>query len=183
MCGIGTKRAQLAAEAAIDMQHGVVRYLCDGSTETEKAAAFERAAKAGGVGGSEGSSGHVRGDRPRPGRCWGFASTQIPQRLQQGQLQAVLGRIALQQASDAVVVGLAAGSLVDELGGRCGVAEPHRELDDAKVPRLLGELRDEGVHRECGVGKLQTALGVDLRHAKPGQDHSDGGHPEARQPV
>jgi hypothetical protein len=41
----------LAAEAALDMQHGVVRYLRDGSTETEKAAAFERAAEAGGVGG------------------------------------------------------------------------------------------------------------------------------------
>ena len=39
----------LAAEKALDAQHGVVRYT--GSTETERAAAYTRAAKAGGVGG------------------------------------------------------------------------------------------------------------------------------------
>ncbi len=51
LCGVGTKRAQLAGEAALDMQHGVVRYLRGGSTETEKATAFERAVEAGSVGG------------------------------------------------------------------------------------------------------------------------------------
>jgi hypothetical protein len=49
LCGVGTKRAQLAGEAALDRQHGVERYA--GSTEMERAASFERAAEAGGVGG------------------------------------------------------------------------------------------------------------------------------------
>jgi hypothetical protein len=49
MCGVGTKRAQLAGEVALDRQHGVVRYA--GSTETERATAFEHATEAGGVGG------------------------------------------------------------------------------------------------------------------------------------
>eukprot|EP01050_Picozoa_sp_SAG11_P023914 SAG11_NODE_4947_length_1712_cov_3.743335_2_plen_84_part_00 len=47
--GLAGKRAQLAAEAAIDRAHGVQRYA--GATEQERAHSFVAAARRGGVGG------------------------------------------------------------------------------------------------------------------------------------
>ena len=49
LAGLGGRRAQLAAEAAIDAQHGVSRH--EGATEAEQARSFSAAAQAGGVGG------------------------------------------------------------------------------------------------------------------------------------
>ena len=49
LCTVAGKRAQLAAEAAMDQHHGVARYA--GTTDQEKAAAFTAAAAHGGVGG------------------------------------------------------------------------------------------------------------------------------------
>ena len=49
LAGLGGRRAQLAAEAAIDERHGVSRHA--GATEAEQARSFSVAAQAGGVGG------------------------------------------------------------------------------------------------------------------------------------
>ena len=58
LAGLGGRRAQLAAEAAIDEQHGVSRHA--GATEAEQAWSFSAAAR-----GSGGAPGVTRA-RPRP---------------------------------------------------------------------------------------------------------------------
>ena len=59
---------------------------------------------------------------PGSSRRWRVSATEIPQRLKKRKLQAVFWGQSLQEAGDAIVVGLASLLSVQELSGCCGVA-------------------------------------------------------------